>query len=468
MFTSKQSRSTAGRGAVVAGTLIALSVGLSACSSPESGSSSAPASGESSGDGAASSASEPVVITCASCADSPTDPFLSYNHQVMLDFNEKYKGKYEVQEVANPLGSSGDERLQYLTRLAQAGELPDLVTVNPAEIAELQTTGSLMDFKASLDADPDWAASFFPGAFDAVDGANGEVWAVPQTRDVIGIYYNKAILADAGISEFPKTWDELGADCQKIADSGKTCLAMDGNWTTLLTWADLIGTQDGGAEFLTTGISGDSYANVPQVVKATETLRDWYERGYFNSDSFTGDYQNAATPFVHGDAAFIANGPWMVPADIKADTAKAGLYDELGYEPSPGWTADGRGAIVVAGQGSLISGAQSPEKQEAVTEFMKYYTSPDVMFGQTLATGSYFPVDVTLTDEQINQLEPLALGLVTQAKDATYSYPHAYFDSPAGFGAAWGNLWPAYAKGELSTDEFLTQLGQDAAASPGN
>ena len=36
----------------------------------------------------------------------------------------------------------------------------------------------------------------------------------------------------------------------------------------------------------------------------------------------------------------IANGPWMVTLDIKTKNAITGLYDQIGYEPSPGW---GRG-----------------------------------------------------------------------------------------------------------------------------
>jgi raffinose/stachyose/melibiose transport system substrate-binding protein len=321
-----------------------------------------------------------------------------------------------------------------------------------------------MDFEPELAADQEWADSFFDGAFDAVDGPNGEIWGVPQTRDAIGIYYNKSIFAEAGVTEFPQTWDDLDAACEQVKSAGQTCLAMDGNWVTLLMWANLIGTQDGGADFLSSGIADGDYEASAPVVQATETLRDWHEQDYVNSDSFTGDYQNAATPFVQGEAAMIANGPWMVSADIEAETAKSGLYDEIGYEVSPGWTADGRGSIVVSGQGSLISGATSPEAQEAVTAFMKFYTSPDIMFGQTIATGSYFPVDASLSKDQQEQLEPLALHVVEESTNTAYAYPHAFFASPAGFSDAWNNLWPAYAKGDLDTTEFLTRLGTDATA----
>ena len=123
-----------------------------------------------------------------------------------------------------------------------------------------------------------------------------------------------------------------------------------------------------------------------------------------------------------------------------------------------------RGSIVVAGQGSLVSGATSPEAQEAVTAFMKFYTSPDIMFGQTVVTGSYFPVDLSLSEDQQQQLEPLALHVVDESKATSFAYPHAFFAAPAGFSDAWNNLWPAYAKGDLETNEFLTRLGSDATA----
>ena len=164
---------------------------------------------------------------------------------------------------------------------------------------------------------------------------------------------------------------------------------MDGDWVTQLMWANLIGTQPGGVEFLTSGIRSGNYANNPIVVKATEYLKSLHTSGYTNKDAFTGDYTNAANPFLQEQAAMIANGPWMVQADIKGKSALPNLYSQVGYAPSPGWTASGQGVIVLPGNGGVASGTTDPAKQQAVVAFMKFATSPAIQLQRTIKTGAY-------------------------------------------------------------------------------
>ena len=231
---------------------------------------------------------------------------------------------------------------------------------------------------------------------------------------------------------------------------------MDGSWTTLLMWVNMIGTQDGGVDFLAGGIGEGDYASDPAVVRATETLKRWHTDGYANKDAYSGDYANAATAFVREQAAMIANGPWMVTTDIRTRNANKGLYDRIGYESSPGWTADGRGLVVVAGEGGWASGATDEPKQEAVIAFLKWMSEHERSYEMVVRTGSYSPTKLELSDAERSRVDPLAADLVAQSGDLPYIYPHAFSAAPAGFEAAWGNLWPAYATGELSTDEFLT------------
>jgi raffinose/stachyose/melibiose transport system substrate-binding protein len=405
-----------------------------------------------------------VVITCASCQKSPTDPFLQYNYEAAQRFNKKYAGKYRVKIVKNQYASSGPDRLQYYQRLALANDLPDTFLVNRAELVALEKTGKLVDFAPELDSDSAWKSAFYKGAFDALTDGGGRVMAIPEERDAIGIFYNKALFQQAGISSFPQTWDELRADCAKLKAKGKICLAMDGDWATLLMWANLIGTQPGGDEFLRSGLAKGDYGANPAVVKATETLRRWHTDGFVNRDAFSGDYANAAAAYVRGKAAMVANGPWMVTTDIKAKNALSGLYQETGYEPSPGWTPDRRGLIVVAGNGGWVSGSRDDDKKDAVGVFMKFLTSPAEGVEQTRKTGAYPAVKVDLSSRG---LDPLAANLVKESASLPVTFPHVYFGAPAAFGSAWKNLWPAYVQGKMPTESFLDKLAKSATSPTG-
>jgi ABC-type glycerol-3-phosphate transport system substrate-binding protein len=403
-----------------------------------------------------------VVITCSACQDSPTDPFLQFNYQAVQQFNAKYRGKYQIKIVQNQYAGSGPMRLQYYQRLALANALPDVFLLQRSELETLAATRKLLDFAPALAADKRWKTSFYPDSFAALTDKKGHVFAIPEERDSIGIYYNKALFAKAGIRSFPATWSEFLQDCAKLKASGSIPFAMDGNWVTLLMWANLIGTQPGGATFLSTGTAKGNYMRYLSVIKATEFLKRLHTDGYVNSDAFTGDYNNAATAFVQGQAAMIANGPWMVQADIKGKNAPASLYGQVGYVAAPGWTANGRGAIVVAGNGGWVSGSHDAAKKKAVVAFMKFVTSSKLSFAQTLKTGAYPSVRLALKPAQLAKLEPLAYRLVQQSTKVKYTYPHAYFATPAAFFQEWTNDWPSYVQGGLSTTEFLNKLAAAA------
>jgi raffinose/stachyose/melibiose transport system substrate-binding protein len=409
-----------------------------------------------------------VVITCLGCQADPTAPDLQHFYDVAQHFNKRYAGRYRVKIITSQYAKGGADRLPYYQRLALADDLPDVFGLAPAELVPLEKTGKLMDFAPVLERESAWKRTFYPGAFDALDDAQGHIWAVPQGRDAIGIYYNRKLFQDAGVSAFPQTWDEFDAACQKIKASGKICFAMDGDWVTLLMWVNLIGTQPGGKQFLTSGLGGDDFSSDPIVVSATERLKRWHTDGFVNSDAFSGEYPNADTPFVRGKAAMIANGGWMVPLSIQAkDHAIKGLYNEIGYEPSPGWTADGRGLIIVSGEASWASGTTDARKQEAVTKFLEYADSHREAFQQVLTTATFPATKLDLSPAERKQLDPLTTNLLSQASQVAYTFPHAFIASKGGFEDAWKNLWPAYVKGQMDTHDFLSQLAHQAGSPTG-
>jgi len=93
-----------------------------------------------------------------------------------------------------------------------------------------------------------------------------------------------------------------------------------------------------------------------------------------------------------------------------------------------------------------------------VLAFMKFITSPAQSFAQTLKTGAYPSVQLTLKPAQLAKLEPLAYHLVQQSGQMKYTYTDAYFATPAAFFQEWTNDWPSYVQGAMSTTDFLNKL----------
>ena len=175
-----------------------------------------------------------VVIVCATCQQSATDPFLQFNYDAAQRFNAAHVGRDPGTDGPNANAGSSDGRLQYYQRLALADDLPDLFQLNSAEIADLSRTGALHDFAPDLAAAPQWADTFQDHAFDALSGPDGQTWAIPQQRDPIGVFYNTTLLRSVGIETLPGTWDEFEAAGERLKAAGHHLLALDGDWATML------------------------------------------------------------------------------------------------------------------------------------------------------------------------------------------------------------------------------------------
>ena len=198
--------------------------------------------------------------------------------------------------------------------------------------------------------------------------------------------------------------------------------AMDGDWVTQLMWANLIGTQAGRSRVPAGGIREGGYAGNPDVVAATEYLKRLHTDGCVNKDAFSGDYNRAAAPFLDGQAAMIANGPWMVP-----DIEKAKI--DAGYVPAP----DG-GLIVIPGEAGWASGAKDDAQREAVVAFMKFMTSDEQMLRKARRHGLLLADDVRAVRRAGQDSSSRCHTTCSSRRrrvDATY--PHAKFATPQAF-----------------------------------
>jgi raffinose/stachyose/melibiose transport system substrate-binding protein len=411
------------------------------------------------GDDSTSDQAGEIVITCESCPleAAKDDTFAQYYKQVTEAFNAKYRGKYRIKPT--PFKPANDaDAAQHFQREGATNTLPDLFTEQSNTVRAVARSGHLVDLAPYLDGDRTWKGSFVPGAFASATDDDGRVWGVPEQSDTVGIFYNEALLRRAGVAAFPATWDELLDACSRLKAAGVIPFAMDGDWVTQLMWANLIGTQPDGATFLESAIAEGGFADNPSVARATEYLKQLHTSGCVNKDAFTGDYNRAAAPFLDGQAAMIANGPWMSAelAGSKIDP------DDVGYAPSPG-----DGLIVVTGSAVWASGAKDDAHREAAVAFLRFLTSDDQMYRKAVTTGSYWPTTFQPTAKQVKQLEPLSYALVNRAKDVQYTYPHAKFATPAAFTTAWINDWPAYVQGAMSTEEFLSGLSDSVTQQRG-
>ncbi|TCC48748.1 sugar ABC transporter substrate-binding protein [Kribbella capetownensis] len=179
---------------------VAVVAGLSAC-------------GGSSGSGGSSDQAVVTVWMYPVIADEKAAT--TYWTQIEKDFEAANSGidlRIEQQPWAN--------RDQKLATAFSGGKGPDVLLLGPDQIPQFVTSGSLEPVDKVLDADKD---KFLPGALDALK-VDGKLYAVPIYHTVTTTVYNKKLLAKAGITKPPETWDEIKAAVPKFKQAGVATL----------------------------------------------------------------------------------------------------------------------------------------------------------------------------------------------------------------------------------------------------
>jgi len=202
------------------------------------------------------------------------------------------------------------------------------------------------------------------------------------------LVYNKKILADASITEMPKTWDEFIAAAQKTTNpsAGIWGVGSDiSNVSNMTTWLWILLRQWGGDFF--DPQTGKATVNSDAAVQSVQFFLDWIgkhkimspQNAQYNASQAEQDFNNGklAFLFTQGKSAL------TLPED---QYGAALLPMREANPPKPE-------AVMshVAGENVII--LTSSAKQEAAIKWVKYLLSTDVNIEKNLKNGS---IPVTL------------------------------------------------------------------------
>lgn len=141
---------------------------------------------------------------------------------------------------------------------------------------------------------------------------NGGVYSIPQNFHYAGFFYNPKVMADAGVTEMPATWDEFLAACEKIKATGVAPIALG----TMNRWPaefymDFLVSYSAGHEYRAKLQAGEAAFDDPEVMKAMELWNDLYQKGYFYPDANAYDWTDSADQVANGEAAMTLMGTWI-------------------------------------------------------------------------------------------------------------------------------------------------------------
>ncbi|GAA3805281.1 extracellular solute-binding protein [Streptomyces chiangmaiensis] len=196
----------------------------------------------------------------------------------------------------------------------------------------------------------------------------GKTYGVPIVTDTLALVYNKALFQKAGITEAPKTWDELKSDAAKIKDKTK----VDGYWGSTqayyaqsFLYGEGVDTVDASAKKIT--------VNSDAAKKAYGTWLSLFSgKGLHKADTTADAYAHIQDAFVNGKVAAIIQGPWEITNFYKgsAFTDKS----NLGIATVPAGSSGKAGAPTGGHNLSVYAGSDKAH-QEAALKFVNFMTS---------------------------------------------------------------------------------------------
>ena len=222
----------------------------------------------------------------------------------------KFQAEKGITVKDSPIGHE-DFKTGILVRAA-GGNLPDVFSYWAGA-----RTQFVVDAGNLAAIDDMWAARGLDSvvAQSVADGAtmyNGARYLVPFGYHYAGMFYNARVMADAGVTEFPTTWDGFLALCADLKAKGVTPIALGSKnrWPAQF-WFDYLLLRTAGPDYRARLMAGEASYTDDEVKGAMAMWKELVDAGYFTPNANADGWTDASDKVARGDAAMTLMGTWI-------------------------------------------------------------------------------------------------------------------------------------------------------------
>ena len=256
-------------------------------------------------------ASDEKVKLTMWCIATEGDSNRGAYEKAIADMKEKYPNvEFEWEAIENET---------YKTKIAAAmaaNEVPDIFfTWSCAFLGDFVKEGKVYCLDDTLAK----YSSELPESMLGNTTYDGKHYGVPTTMNIVALFANMDLLAQAGWDKVPENYDELIQCCDDLVAAGIIPFGCAGGETWCVTeyLEPIIQKTIGSKALNDIFVNGATYDNA-DVAKAVDTFQSMIDKGYFDPAGASLPNDDVKQNFIDGRTAFYQNGTWNC-----ADFAKA-------------------------------------------------------------------------------------------------------------------------------------------------
>lgn len=297
----------------------------------------------------------------------------------------------------NKVVKEGDPGNEFYQAVA-AGTAPDFVKGSFTMVDKYISAGIVAPLNTYLDK---WEETqYLDKTYLDMFTRDGKVYGLPMEVTPMLFGYNKALFAEAGLKEPPKTWDEALEMAKKLNNPDKQVAGyatLAAEWTE---WFFQYYVWQAGGDLTKQNPDGTAQLTFtdPAVIEAAKYYQKLSGEKVIQTDR-TLKFSDLLEKFSQGKIA-------MMPfaTDWVMDVANRGMdLDDLGLCAPPAGPS-GKSSTAIAGACYVINAKSSQDKQDAAWEYISWMQSKDELtqnFEHRASKGAIPPITIPRTDLKI-------------------------------------------------------------------
>lgn len=257
-----------------------------------------------------------------------------------------------------------------LTSRISSGDIPVIFSDYPTQMqfGQKVANGYVQDLSGQAFLD-----NVNPSSLEMTKQEDGGYYALPYSRNYIGVYYNQTIFEENSL-EVPATWEEFLQVCETLKAAGITPMGLHGKdpgrvghmfQSAVVAWAP------NGVETIEKTVAGEATiagdTEFPQVFDKMKTLFT-----YANADALALSDTQCYENFANGQYAMCITGSYArgTISSLNADL-------KLGVFPLPNDTAQNTNCLSGVDAAICVSAKASDAEKEAAYRFLAYLAATE-------------------------------------------------------------------------------------------